>query len=125
MVFEEALTVGGLAEHVRSKNAGPFWLTLDVFLRNERDFEFLLESGAITATAIGQLYGVDPQFVQIYEIPELNVVKVSFPRPVPAGSFFDRDQHAGQQFIPLARLPLPAKESQRGAERGTAVAAEQ
>jgi len=35
-------------------------------------------------------------------------VKISFPRPVTADSFEDRDLHAGQQHVPLAGLRLPA-----------------
>jgi hypothetical protein len=33
-------------------------------------------------------------------------VKISFARPVTAGSFEDRDLHAGQQHVPLAAVAL-------------------
>jgi hypothetical protein len=46
--------------------------------------------------------------VLIFEIPKLRVVKISFPRQITAGSFEDRDQHAGQQYLPLSGLALPA-----------------
>jgi hypothetical protein len=44
-------------------------------------------------------------------MPELRVVKVSFPRPVTQGSPFDRDMHAGQQHVPMLGLALGAEAS--------------
>ena len=105
--MSEPQTVGELAAEVRAKNAGPFWITLDVFLNADEDYERLVGSRAITRQSIGALYRVAPTSVEIFEIPSLRVIKISFPRAVSAGSFTDRDQHAGQQHVPLAALPLP------------------
>jgi Domain of unknown function (DUF4387) len=102
-----ALTLGELAAQVRSKNAGPFWITMDVFFSSEPDYTFVTTSGVLSPQAIGRLYQVDPATVKCFELPGILAVKISFPRPVPAGSFEDRDLHAGQQFVPLAALPLP------------------
>jgi hypothetical protein len=99
--------LGELAEQVRSKNAGPFWITLDVFFRNAQDYEFVTGLGILSPQLIGRLYRVDPASVKYFELPALHVVKISFPRPVTAGSFEDRDLHGGQQHVPLAALPLP------------------
>lgn len=101
-------TLGELAEQVRAKNAGPFWLTLDVFFRNARDYEFVTGSGILSPQLIGPLYRVDPASVKYFELPALHVVKISFPRPVTAGSFQDRDLHGGQQHVPLSAVALPA-----------------
>lgn len=106
---EPALTVGALAAEVRSKNAGPFWLTLDIFLARGEDYRLLIDSGVLTAQRIAALYHVRAEEVQIFELPVLRAVKISFPRAVPAGSFEDRDQHAGQQHIPLQNLRVPAR----------------
>lgn len=102
-----ALTLGELAAQVRCKNAGPFWITMDVFFRSEPDYTFVTTSVVLSPQAIGRLYQVDPATVKCFELPGILAVKISFPRPVPAGSFEDRDLHAGQQFVPLAALPLP------------------
>ena len=104
---EAALTLGELADQVRSKNAGPFWITLDVFFRSEPDYTFVTTSGVLSPQAIGRLYQVDPATVKYFQLPGILAVKISFPRPVTAGSFHDRDLHAGQQYVPLAGLPLP------------------
>jgi hypothetical protein len=60
----------------------------------------------LDAPVIARLYNIAADSVQIFRIPELNVVKISFPRPVPQGSLHDRDIHAGQHHVPLALFPL-------------------
>jgi hypothetical protein len=47
---------------------------------------------------------VPAEDVLIFRIPALNVVNISFPRPVPQASLRDRDIHAGQHHVPLASL---------------------
>jgi hypothetical protein len=108
-VADGVTTIGQLAEEVRSKNAGPFWMTLDIFLRNDEDHEFLIDSGLLSEECIGRLYEVDPDTVQIFALPRIRAIKISFPRSVSAGSFEDRDQHGGQQHLPLSRAVLPAR----------------
>lgn len=100
-------TLADLAELVRSKNAGPFWITLDVFFASTADYNWVEASGVLTQETIGQLYQVDPAIVQLYHLPTIRVMKASFPRPVIQGSLADRDIHAGQQHIPLADLAIP------------------
>jgi hypothetical protein len=102
----ETTTLGQVADLVRSKNAGPFWQTLDVFFGSTDAYEKTVASGAITAAAVSELYEVDADDVAIFEMAHVNVIKISFPRLVPAGSFEDRDMHAGQQHVPLAALPV-------------------
>lgn len=98
----EQPTFGDLALEVRSKNAGPFWVTVELFLRDEGGYA--LAAGAVDADLVASLYDVRAEDVQIFRIPSLNVVKISFPRPVPQGGLRDRDIHAGQHHVPLASL---------------------
>jgi hypothetical protein len=44
---------------------------------------------------------------QLGPVPDLRVVKVSFPRPITQGSLHDRDMHAGQHHVPLANIACP------------------
>jgi hypothetical protein len=41
-------------------------------------------------------------------------MKFSMPRSVVAGSFEDRDLHAGQQHVPLALVRIPAPNVNNG-----------
>ena len=98
-------TLGDLALEVRSKNAGPFWMTLEAFMPNEETYR--VAAAIITEEVLSTLYHVTPASLQIFRIPHLYVIKVSFPRPIVQGSLHDRDVHAGQHHVPLAGLPIP------------------
>ena len=100
-------TLGDLALEVRAKNAGPFWVTMELFMRDAAGYAVVADERFVNEQVIAGLYAVDPADVQLFRIPALNVVKVSFPRRVAQGSLRDRDVHAGQQHVPLASLPLP------------------
>jgi Domain of unknown function (DUF4387) len=103
--MSEPRTLGELALEVRSKNAGPFWVTLEAFMPD--DAAFRMAERLITADTVARLYRVSAEQVQLFALPQLQVVKASFPRPVSQGSLHDRDMHAGQQHVPLADIPLP------------------
>lgn len=103
---QDPRTLDDLALEVRCKNAGPFWMTLDVFLPD--DAAYRIADTMITQEVVAELYQVPRESLRIFRIPQLRVVKVSFPRPVPQGGLHDRDMHAGQHHVPLASLPLPA-----------------
>jgi hypothetical protein len=90
-----------LASSVRSKNAGPFWLTLDIFLSDRSTFDRVSHSPVTDPAVIADLYGVDAGRVLVFLVPELLAIKISLPRPVTQGSLHDRDMHAGQQYVPL------------------------
>jgi hypothetical protein len=106
-VPDRARALGEVASQVRAKNAGPFWITLDVFFASESDYRLVTRSAVLSEPAIGRLYRVDPATVKYFELPGILAVKISFPRPVTAGSFEDRDLHAGQQHVPLLSLRVP------------------
>ncbi|MDQ1510691.1 MAG: hypothetical protein QOG50_2535 [Actinomycetota bacterium] len=99
-------TVGSLAELVRSKNAGPFWQTIDIFFSTDENYRAVAENPSLDANTIARLYRVAPDTIRIYRLPDIRVVKVSFPRPTKQGGIHDRDMHAGQQHIPMSQLVL-------------------
>jgi hypothetical protein len=101
-----ATTIGDVAELVRSKNAGPFWQTLDVFLPDDESYRRVAESPALTEAVVAELYRTAVDTITIYRLPSIRVVKISFPRPTSQGGVRDRDMHAGQQHIPLAQIQL-------------------
>jgi hypothetical protein len=95
-----------LATLVRSKNAGPFWLTLDIFLPDQNTYGRVSSSPVTDPQIIGDLYQVDPDQVQVFKLADLRAIKISFPRPVVQGSLQDRDMHGGQQYVPLLTLEI-------------------
>jgi hypothetical protein len=99
-------SLGEVASLVRSKNAGPFWLTLDIFLPDASTFDRVSRSPVVDVGVIADLYGVDADHVRVFRLAELFAIKISLPRPVTQGSLHDRDMHAGQQYMPLLDLPI-------------------
>ncbi len=83
--------LGELVSKVRSKNAGPFWLTVDVFCDDAATFERV--RAGLQDAAVARLFGVDLQLLKRFDIPSLNVIKFSVPRPVVQGTRADRDMH--------------------------------
>jgi hypothetical protein len=100
----ESRTIGTLANEVRSKNAGPFWMTLEVFVDDKASYDAV--AGRITPEIISQLYAVAPDCVLIFPLPDIRVIKVSFPRSISQGGLHDRDMHAGQHHVPLSELEI-------------------
>ena len=89
---------------IRSKDAGPFMLTLDLFFADEHARRAFLESGVLSAARIGELYRVDPALVQVFDMGDIGAMKISFPRPVPSGEFGDTDITGGQQYALLVDM---------------------
>ncbi len=83
--------LGQIAQKVRSKNAGPFWLTIDIFCGSAEVFNRV--KAALKDEEVARLYGVDRQLMKRFDIADLNVVKLSFPRPQVQGTRTDRDMH--------------------------------
>lgn len=94
-------TLAEKAKYVRSKNAGPFWVTIDIFAETDEDYKEIAKSAFLEKENIGNIYCVDPELVKIFRLPQLKVVKVSIPRVAPQGSKYERDMHAGQQYVQI------------------------
>ena len=99
-------SLGGLASQIRSKNAGPFWVTVDMFFETRPAFEAVAADGVLTPDIVSALYRVPAESVAIFRIPSLLVIKVSFPRAHAQGSITDGDMHAAHQYIPLASVAV-------------------
>jgi hypothetical protein len=91
---------------VRSKNAGPFTLTFDLFFPDEATFREVCDSKAVSTDVVGKLYGLDPAQVRIFEFAPALAIKVSVPRLLPGGAPGDTDVAGGQQFAPLLDIPV-------------------
>ena len=100
-------TIADLAVLVRSKNAGPFWLTIDVMFDNQDAYRRVRDSEAINRAGIAQMYGRDPAEIIVVNHDAALAIKVSFPRPQSSGSKYDSDVYGGQQYAPLLSLLVP------------------
>lgn len=97
-------TVADIAVKVRSKNAGPFWLTVDIFCGSQDAFAQISE--ALSTDRVAAAFQVAPETLKRFDIASLHVIKFSLPRPVIQGDINDRDMH-GAAWAPLiAELTL-------------------
>ena len=101
------MILGEVAQYIRSKNAGPFWVTIDIFFPDPQTFSRVRDKNWINKDVVQKLMGVSAAEVEIYYCENIHVIKVSYPRGVSQGGAQDRDVHAGQQFIPLYNLDIP------------------
>ncbi len=90
--------IGKIAQKVRSKNAGPFWLTVDIFCGSPEAYAQI--SQGLDSARVAKAFGANGQEMKRFDIASLNVVKISLPRPVIQGSRPDRDMH-GASFANL------------------------
>lgn len=99
-------TVSELSKYVRSKNAGPFWVTLEIFCDKQENYEAIKNSKNITKEKIAELYHVKPESVKQFYLDRNMIIKFSYPRPVPSGYRYENDMHSGQQYIRLAETEI-------------------
>lgn len=90
-----------LVHVMRSKNAGPTQLTLDLFFRDAACFEQARLSPALSVQAISHLYGCAPTQMQRFEMADIHALKFSLPRTLCAGDLGDGDVYGAQQHGPL------------------------
>ncbi|MFT4064521.1 DUF4387 domain-containing protein [Paraburkholderia sp.] len=102
-----ARTIGDLAVLVRSKNAGPFWLTFDVMFNDEAVYRRVRDSRVINANDVARAFHRREDEVIVVNHDAALAVKVSFPRPQSSGSKLDNDVYGGQQYAPLLALEIP------------------
>ncbi len=98
---------GDLVDRIRSKNAGPFTVTLDVFCGSTEAFR--MAKNELTKRSVAGIFHTRAEFVSRHELPDINVIKLSFPRPHVQGSRLDRDMHAAQFAVLLEELRVPDK----------------
>jgi hypothetical protein len=91
---------------VRSKNAGPRRLTLDIMFGSDSDYQRVVQSPALGAEAIGRLYGVPAAEVTVIPYPVGRAVKIVMARSVMAGDPGDRDVYGAQQHAPLLGIEV-------------------
>ena len=86
--------LGDVVKRIRSKNAGPFWITVDIFCGDLKVFNLVRNS--VTNSMVLQLTKVPIEALKRFELEDLRVVKLSFHRQEIQGSREDRDMHGAQ-----------------------------
>lgn len=96
-----------LTRLIRSKNAGPFELTVDVMFKDKQSYDRVVSSKVLNADTMARLYHVDPGSVRMFKADIALAIKISLPRPIASGSVQDTDIFGGQFHSPIVRLEIP------------------
>lgn len=98
------MKLGEQVEKVRSKNAGPFWITVDVFCGSAEIYGRVVK--ALDTATVARLYATPLQTLKRFDIADLHVIKISYPRPAVQGSRADRDMHGAAAAVLLAEMEI-------------------
>ncbi len=94
-------TLADMAHVIRSKNAGPTQLTIDVFLMDAAAYALAASSPAMSCAAVAARYGLPAQQVQRHLLADIHAIKYVLPRVIMAGSPGDGDVYGAQQHGPM------------------------
>ena len=95
-------TLGEKVSRIRSKNAGPFWITIDIFCGTKEVYKDVCIN--LDNSKIANILKAKGQDLKRFDIEQLNVIKLSFPREIPQGHILDRDMHGAQIAVLLSEM---------------------
>ena len=102
MPMSSPVPLSHVAKVIRSKNAGPFELALDIIFNDEAVYRNARSQNLFTPQRIGQLYQMPEEDVlAIRYFDAANAVKIVLERPVASGDLGDCDVYGAQQHAPL------------------------
>ncbi|KFA79456.1 hypothetical protein S40288_07588 [Stachybotrys chartarum IBT 40288] len=106
-------TLSDLASVLRSKNAGPYEITIDVMFKSIADYQLVKNSDILSAENLAVALGLPKKDIvwMGYFEPAL-AFKITIPRyrggkMTSSGSFMEDDVHGSQQHNAIAALKLP------------------
>ena len=94
-----------LAKVIRSKNSGPFSITLDVLFDRPDIYRHIKESGIITRERIAGLYHIRPDMItELVFFDAALGFKITYDRSNSSGTALVSDVYGAQQHAPLGEL---------------------
>ncbi|MCG8570138.1 MAG: DUF4387 domain-containing protein [Spirochaetes bacterium] len=93
------------AKVIRSKNAGPYELTMDIIFHNEQYFKKFKEKNILTPQYVADLYGIKKENVlKIVYFEPANAAKMTIKRIMVSGAPGETDIYGAQQHAPLLNI---------------------
>lgn len=103
--------MSNITNHVhelRSKNAGPFEVTLDIVFEDRMVYERVKADGLITREDVAELYEIPVSDVRVFVYYDpAKAIKATLRRPIHSGGVGDRDVYGAQQYAPLLGIEIP------------------
>lgn len=96
-----------LAQTIRSKNAGPDFITFDIIFNDDAVYEQVKASGALTPERIADIYGIEAErIVRFITFDPARAVKFTIKRARPSGSPGECDVMGSQFYAPLLDIEV-------------------
>ncbi|EQB48667.1 hypothetical protein CGLO_12086 [Colletotrichum gloeosporioides Cg-14] len=108
-------TLSDISRVLRSKNAGPYEVTIDAIFESKSTYDAVKDSGLLSAETVSHALNVSQNdIVWMGFFDPAMAFKVTIPRfragkKAPAGSFMENDIHGSQQHLGLSTLRLGPK----------------
>ena len=94
-----------IANIIRSKNSGPYELTLDIIFKSKEDFDMVCEKNIINEEIICKLYKIKKEdIINIIKFIPANAIKITIKRPITSGDLGESDIYGAQQHAPLLTI---------------------
>jgi hypothetical protein len=101
-----AVKLVDIARVIRSKNAGPTTLTLDLLFNDEAGFKLACASKSLTPAVIAKMYSQPVAKVEVLPYPPALAIKIVMPRRIVSGDPGDSDVYGAQQHGPMLGVVL-------------------
>jgi Domain of unknown function (DUF4387) len=95
-----------MAKVIRSKNAGPCLLTLDIMLPDAASFAYVATRLGSLRRQVAQRYRRSENEVIVLPYEPALAVKITLPREIMSGDVGDRDVYGAQQHAALLDIEL-------------------
>lgn len=94
-----------IAGIIRSKNSGPYELTLDIIFNTFEDFDKVCAAKVIDEETLCRLYRITAdKIINIIEFQPAKAIKITIKRPICSGDLGETDVYGAQQHAPLLGL---------------------
>ncbi|KAG0651290.1 hypothetical protein D0Z07_1588 [Hyphodiscus hymeniophilus] len=113
LLLTKTSTLSEIAPVIRSKNSGPYDITLDVVFSSPEIYALTKASSLLTTATIARLYHLDEsEIIWCGFFDQAMAFKATIPRKrggvfVSSGAYMETDVHASQQYAGLLDLTLP------------------
>jgi hypothetical protein len=110
-------TIEQLASVVRSKNAEPFFTTIDIYFSDSDAYRRVKESGVITTARVAEAYNIPEEavygifFVDVIEAVKVTVFKYNGGKYVGQGDPDNMDMFGCQQYIPMLEVEIDSADA--------------
>ena len=99
-----------LCNVLRSKNAGPFRVSIDIMFKDAHDYRAIVDGKLMTKEIVAQAYGIPVDDITNFEtFDNVSAIKATIKRKIASGSPGDSDCYGMNQEGPLLQISFASE----------------